>query len=67
MVQIVKRLKLKAEHNAKQKTKYFVFIVEAHPIFATQWQIVKAEHNAKQKDKAVNGTDSEAFKTEVIN
>ena len=46
-----------------KKTKHFVFIVEAHPIFATQWQIVKAEHNAKQKDKAVNGTDSEAFKT----
>ena len=24
----------KAEDNAKQKTKYFVFIVEAHPNFA---------------------------------
>ena len=42
---------MKAEDNAKQKTKYFVFIVEAHPIFAMKWQIVKAEDNAKQKTK----------------
>ena len=30
---------VKAEDNAKQKTKYFVCIVEARPIFATKWQI----------------------------
>ena len=29
---------VKAEDNAKQKTKYFVFIVEAHPNFAAQRQ-----------------------------
>ena len=38
---------VKVEDNAKQKTKFFVFIVEAHPIFATKWQIVKVEDNAK--------------------
>ena len=30
---------VKVEDNAKQKTKFFVFIVEAPPIFATKWQI----------------------------
>ena len=42
---------VKVEDNAKQKTKFFVFIVEAPPIFATSGKLVKVEDNAKQKTK----------------
>ena len=39
---------VKAERNAKQKTKFFVFIAEAHPIFAAQRQCIKNEHESHE-------------------
>jgi hypothetical protein len=42
---------VKAEDNAKQKTKHFVFMVEAHPTFGRRPKVVKAEDNSKQKTR----------------